>query len=148
MSSRIGWFVPLLGMLVLILAAPAFSAGDQTAGAQPALGESKEWTDPVALKKKLAFAQAQSGNLDQAARTYQELVDAKEADQETLVRYTWLLNNQKKHKQAWRVISRLKWPNPDLNILELQARTAYWAEEMGPASKLIDALLKKRKEVK
>ncbi|MFO7987608.1 MAG: tetratricopeptide repeat protein [Desulfatiglandaceae bacterium] len=104
--------------------------------------------DYWALKKNLAFAQQQAGELVKALNTYKEIIQADQMDPETRLRYAWLLNTRGEHQQAWKVLEPLPIPSDDIRILELQAKTAYWAEKWKAASRLLETYLKRTQQEK
>ncbi len=92
-------------------------------------------------RKDLAWAQQQTGDEAGAEATYRSLMESGQADPETRVRYAWLLNSQKRHREAWDVIAVLPRPSKDPALLELQAMTAFWAGKMEEAAHLLQKLL-------
>jgi tetratricopeptide (TPR) repeat protein len=96
------------------------------------------------IERKLAYALARSDREEQALNTYAELVAAGTADEETRIRYAWLLNEREEHELAWRVLQPLPRPHPDTEVLQLQARTAFWAGEMAEAGRLLTTLMERR----
>jgi thioredoxin-like negative regulator of GroEL len=80
--------------------------------------------ETVVLKKQLAYALEHSGKERQAAAVYRQLLAAGAADQEAIVRFTWLLTRQHRYRNALAVLQTMPMPHADNAILRLQADVA------------------------
>ena len=100
--------------------------------------------ETVLLKKQLAYALEHSGKEREAAAVYRQLLAAGAADQEAIVRYTWLLVRQRRYREALTVLQTLPMPHEDNAILRLQADVAKWAGAMPLAERLYRVLLHRR----
>ena len=80
----------------------------------------------------------------EAEAIFRGLVADGAADVATREAYAWLLNTQHRYAEAWHVIEPLPRPAEDAKLLELQARTAIWAEQTAESINLIRALLQRR----
>jgi tetratricopeptide (TPR) repeat protein len=96
------------------------------------------------FRRTLAFALQSAGRLQDAARVFRDLEADGLLDPATRQAYAWLLNRQRRYAEAWRVLEPLPRPSPDPELLELQTRTAIWAERPNDAIPLIRALLEVR----
>ena len=96
------------------------------------------------LRKELAYALERSGRTREADGVYESILNAGGADREARIRYAWLCNRKGRYKKAWSILEPLPQPDDDLEVLELQARTAYWAGEMKEAAVLLRALLERK----
>ena len=56
--------------------------------------------ETVLLKKQLAYALEHSGKEREAAAVYRQLLAEGAADQEAIVRFTWLLTRQRRYRDA------------------------------------------------
>ncbi len=137
------FFLLIIAMFSLAsqAAAAAKPSGDGPPSPVSIHRESSDNPDSMAMRKDLAWALEQSGDLTGAEKVYRALVDSGKADEETRVRFGWLLNRQQRYEEAWFVIAPLPRPNPGANVLELQARTAFWSRRMAEAVPLYEALL-------
>lgn len=99
------------------------------------------------VSRMAAYALQKAGQAERAESEYAKLYNSGKADKKTLVRYVWLLNQQGKYDQAWKVMQRLDESEDDVDLLDLRARTSYWAGDMDSAARLIAKLLDKRKQL-
>jgi thioredoxin-like negative regulator of GroEL len=76
------------------------------------------------LKKQLAYALEHSGKEREAASVYRQLLAQGAADQEVIVRFTWLLTRQHRYRDALAVLQMIPMPHADNAILRLQADVA------------------------
>jgi Flp pilus assembly protein TadD len=97
-----------------------------------------------AFRRARAHALNAAGRTREAELAFRELLADGAADVSIRQAYAWLLNTQRRYAEAWRVIEPLPRPARDLELLELQARTAIWAEQPSEALHLIRALLDHR----
>jgi tetratricopeptide (TPR) repeat protein len=95
-------------------------------------------------KRHLAYALARSGQTATATRLYRALMATGDATPEDRIRFAWLLNQQRHYQEAWNVIQQLPRSPDDLAVLELQARTAFWAGKMAQAGDLLQQLLERK----
>ena len=126
-----------------------------------ALGASGEPADPVAtvghyeellrlqphnpdLRRSLAHALRAAGRRDEAEAAFRALLADSAADRPTRIVYAWMLNTERRYAEAWNVIEPLPRPDPDSDVLELQARTALWAGRAHDAVQLFSALVQVR----
>jgi predicted Zn-dependent protease len=100
--------------------------------------------ETVMLKKQLAYALEHSGRERQAAAVYRQLLAAGAADQEAIVRFTWLLTRQHRYRDALAVLQTIPMPHADNAILRLQADVAKWAGAMPLAERLYSELLHRK----
>ena len=94
--------------------------------------------------RHLAYALARSGQTAAATRLYRALMATGDATPEDRIRFAWLLNQQRHYQEAWNVMQQLPRPHDDLAVLELQARTAFWAGKMAQAGDLLQQLLERK----
>jgi tetratricopeptide (TPR) repeat protein len=85
-----------------------------------------------AIESDLGFALAQGGDAERAERIYRRLL-ARADDTRTRLRLTDLLNNQRRYAEAWTVARVLDAGGGDVEILRLQADTAFWAGDYAEA---------------
>src|SRR4029453_5300155 len=97
--------------------------------------------ETVMLKKQLAYALEHSGKEREAAAVYRQLLAKGAADQEVIVRFTWLLPRQHRFRGALGVVQTIPMPHADNAILRLQADVAKWAGAMPLAERLYSVLL-------
>jgi tetratricopeptide (TPR) repeat protein len=97
--------------------------------------------ETVMLKKQLAYALEHSGKERQAAAVYRQLLAEGVADQEAIVRFTWLLTRQQRYRDALAVLQTIPMPHVDNTILRLQADVAKWAGALPLAERLYSVLL-------
>jgi predicted Zn-dependent protease len=97
--------------------------------------------ETVMLKKQLAYALEHSGKEREAAAVYRQLLAKGAADQEVIVRFTWLLTRQHRYRDALAVVQTIPMPHADNAILRLQADVAKWAGAMPLAERLYSVLL-------
>jgi predicted Zn-dependent protease len=95
-------------------------------------------------KRHLAYALAKSGQTAAATRLYRALMATGDATPEDRIRFAWLLNQQRHYQEAWHVVQQLPQPHDNLVVLELQARTAFWAGKMAQAGDLLQQLLERK----
>src|SRR5215475_11507422 len=100
--------------------------------------------ETVLLKKQLAYALEHSGKEREAAAVYRQLLAEGAADQEAIVRFTWLLARQHRYRDALTVLQTIPMPHADNTILRLQADVAKWAGALPLAERLYSALLHRR----
>jgi Flp pilus assembly protein TadD len=93
------------------------------------------------LRAQLAYALDRASRPREAEALYRELVQQADADAATRVRYAWLLNGSHRYAEAWQALAPLGRPSKDLQILDVQARTAAWAGEAKESVPLLRALL-------
>jgi tetratricopeptide (TPR) repeat protein len=94
--------------------------------------------------RHLAYALARSGQTAAATRLYRALMATGDATPEDRIRFAWLLNQQRHYQEAWHVVQQLPRPPDNLVVLELQARTAFWAGKMAQAGDLLQQLLERK----
>jgi len=94
--------------------------------------------------RHLAYALARSGQTAAATRLYRALMATGDATPEDRIRFAWLLNQQRHYQEAWHVVQQLPRPHDNLVVLELQARTAFWAGKMAQAGDLLQQLLERK----
>jgi tetratricopeptide (TPR) repeat protein len=85
-----------------------------------------------------------AGKVREAEAIFRGLLADGAADVATREAYAWLLNMQHRYAEAWHVIEPLPRPAEDARLLELQARTAIWAEQTVESTNLIRALIQRR----
>src|SRR5215510_545825 len=100
--------------------------------------------ETVLLKKQLAYALEHSGKEREAAAVYRQLLAEGAADQEVIVRFTWLLARQRRYRDALTVLQTMPMPHADNAILRLQADVAKWVGAMPLAERLYSELLRRR----
>lgn len=96
------------------------------------------------LRRSLAHALRAAGRQAEAEAAFRALVADSAADRQTRVVYAWMLNTERRYAEAWNVIEPLPRPDPDPEVLELQARTALWAGRAPDAVQLFSALVEIR----
>lgn len=99
-----------------------------------------------AWRRSLAYTQLRAGQIVEAEKNYRQLVAEEDANPKDRVQLAWLLNSRKRYGEAWATLAPLPRPHTELSILEIQARTAFWAGDMEAAVPLIKALLVRKKE--
>src|SRR5215813_11525834 len=92
--------------------------------------------ETVMLKKQLAYALEHSGKEREAAAVYRQLLAEGVADQEAIVRFTWLLTRQHRYRDALAVLQTIPMPHADNAILRFQADVAKWAGALPLAERL------------
>ena len=92
-------------------------------------------------RKDFAYTLYKSGQLEEAQKEYLEIISHGAADTQTRVRFSWLLNELKKYNRAWEILFPLPRPHKNIDVLELQAKTAYWAHRFAEAAKLYKFLV-------
>ncbi len=78
-------------------------------------------------------------HLDAAEALYRKLLDSGAADAEVRTQYAWLLNSQKRYREAWALVRHLD-PNDVEGLRDLQARTAMWAGDWPAATERFEEL--------
>lgn len=113
-----------------------------------ALWEQMLQQDPqqTSWRRSRAYTLLRAGQVDAAEKIYRQLVADDAATQKDRVQLAWLLNSRKQYVEAWALLAPLPRPHPELSILEVQARTAFWAGDMTAAVPLIQALLDRKGE--
>ena len=100
-------------------------------------------TDPQ-FRRAQAHALRAAGKVQEAEIVFRGLLVDNAADVDTREAYAWQLNTQHRYAEAWKVIEPLPRPARETRLLELQARTAIWAEQTNESIHLIRALLERR----
>jgi tetratricopeptide (TPR) repeat protein len=95
-------------------------------------------------RSSLAYALTRLGRGEEAVALYQKIMASDNPSRQDRIRFAWLLNARGEYEKAWEVIKPDPRPSEDLEILELQARTAYWAEKMEEAAPLLKLLIKRK----
>jgi tetratricopeptide (TPR) repeat protein len=111
------------------------------------------WTRPVAQqpervawRRSEAYALLRAGQTKAAENRYRGLITDKAADNKDRIQLAWLLNSQARYAEAWKILTPLPRPHTELAVLEIQARTAFWAGDMVAAVPLLRALLIRKEE--
>lgn len=100
----------------------------------------------IAWRRSHAYALLRAGQIDAAEKIYRQLVADEAASPTDRVQLAWLLNSKGQYTEAWATLAPLPRPHAELPILEIQARTAFWAGDMVAAVPLIQALLVRKGE--
>ncbi|MDJ0783129.1 MAG: hypothetical protein QNJ22_14225 [Desulfosarcinaceae bacterium] len=102
--------------------------------------------DRLAWRRAEAFSLLRAGRSTAAEERYRGLLADKVASNGDRVQLAWLLNTEGRYTEAWSILAPLPQPHRSLPILEIQARTAFWAGDMVAAVPLIRALLSRKAE--
>lgn len=100
----------------------------------------------IAWRRSQAYTLLKAGRTAEAEAHYRRLVTDNAARHMDRVQLAWLLNSKGQYTEAWAILAPLPRPHKDLSILEIQARTAFWAGDMVAAVPLIQALLVRKEE--
>jgi predicted Zn-dependent protease len=102
--------------------------------------------EQIAWRRSEAYTLLKAGRVAAAEQRYLALLADKAASLGDRVQLAWLFNSQGRYREAWSLLAPLPRPHTELTVLEVQARTAFWAGEMAAAVPLIKALLNHKAE--
>jgi tetratricopeptide (TPR) repeat protein len=90
-----------------------------------------------ASEGELAWALERAGRRDEALERYADLHERRALDEQTGIRYVWMLDEDGRYGEAMQVLRSLP-PGPEVSFL--LARTALWAGDLAESAALVDVL--------
>ncbi len=140
-SSLQGWRKD--SELLRLRAKTAFWAGENGAALEAYRLLNGSDSKDVAIQSELALILTRLLNFEAAEVLYRKLIEAGAGDAEVRSQYAWLLNSQKRYREAWELVRELD-PRDSKSLVELQARTALWNGELRVASARFEEIARGR----
>jgi Flp pilus assembly protein TadD len=134
--------------LLRLRAKTAFWAGEHEVALDAYRRLSKSNPEDAEIQSELAQILTRLLNLDAAEALYRKLIESGAAGAQVLEQYAWLLNSQRRYREAWGLIGSLDAADSEdrEGLRELQAQTAMWAGEWRSATERSEELAQRRSD--